>query len=520
MIPSEKSKGTTGLAHPVAVIDIGTNAIRMVIAQVFEDGQIDVLERVQRPIRLGKDTFSRGRIGAQCMRSAVEILRNYQKIMETYGVEKVKAVATSSLRDAANADNVLDRIFLACKLSVEIISIAEEGRLTVAAVREAVEAFPEVNQGKTLIVDVGGGSTILTILEEGEIVNSVGWRLGSVRLVETLGLQSEPPERAAQVLEQHIRIQVAMAKRTLPLAACNTFVAVGGDVRFAARVAGYPSRSEKLFIVEKEQFQKLIRRCQRHRPEELARQYNLPLTEAETLLPALLTYWELLCHTSAPHVIVSQVSMRDGLLLELARQTTGKEDTALQEGIIHAALAMAQRYGADLEHAQITADIAARLFDTLSADHGLGSRERLLLRVAAILHEVGGYINLSAHHKHSYYIIAHSEIFGLTRAETQLVAHVARYHRRSAPKVSHLEYMALPRESRVIINKLAAILRVADALARGRIRQAEQVEFHHEGDELSIVVHGAENLVLEKKSVAAKSEMFEDVYGMKIRFEQ
>lgn len=508
------------VARPVAVIDIGTNAIRMVIAQVFDDGKIEVLERLQRPIRLGKDTFSRGRIGAQCMRSAVEILRNYQQIMQSYGVQKVRAVATSSLRDAANADNVLDRIFLACKLPVDVISIAEEGRLTVAAVREAVEAFPEVNRGKTLVVDVGGGSTILTILEEGEIINSVGWRLGSVRLLETLGLQSESPERVAEVLEQHIRIQVAMAKRTLPLAECDTFVAVGGDVRFAARVVGYPSRSEKLFIVEKDQFQKLIRRCARHTPEELSRQYNLPLTEAETLLPALMTYWELLCQTAAPHVIVSQVSMRDGLLLELARQTTGKEDTTLQEGIIHAALAMAQRYGVDLEHAQITADLAGRLFDTLRADHGLGPRERLLLRVAAILHEVGGFINVSAHHKHSYYIIAHSEIFGLTRTETQLVAHIARYHRRSPPKPSHLDYMALPRESRVIINKLAAILRVADALARGRIRQADQVEFHHDSEELAVTVRGVSNLVLEKKSVAAKSDMFEDVYGMKIRLEE
>lgn len=512
-------ENTSG-ARPVAVIDIGTNAIRMVIAQVFQNGQIEVLERLQRPIRLGKDTFSRGRIGAQCMRSTVDILQDYQKIMKLYGVQRVRAVATSSLRDAANADNVLDRIYLACKLTVEIISIAEEGRLTLAAVREAVEPFPEFSQGKTLIVDVGGGSTILTILEEGEIVNSVGWRLGSVRLLETLELQGEPPERVAEVLQQHIRAQVAMAKRALPLAECDTFVAVGGDVRFAARVAGYPSRSEKLFIVEKEQLKKLIKRCQRSTPEELSRQHNLPLTEAETLLPALITYWELLNQTAAPRMIVSHVSMRDGLLLELAREVTGKEDTILQEGAIHAALAMAQRYGVDLEHAEITASLSLKLFDALTADHGLGPRERLLLRIAAILHEVGGFINVSAHHKHSFYIISNSEIFGLTRPETYLVAHVARYHRRSPPKPSHQDYMALPRESRVIINKLAALLRIADALARGRIKHPDQVEFHHEGDELTIIVRNIDNLVLEKRSVAIKSDMFEDVYGMKVRLEE
>nr|HQF15348.1 hypothetical protein [Thermogutta sp.] len=291
--------------HPVAVIDIGTNAIRMVIAQVFPSGEFEVLERLQRPIRLGKDTFSRGRIGAQSMRSVVTILRDYQAVMNSYGVQQVRAVATSSLRDAANADNVLDRIYLACRLNVEIIGIAEEGRLTVAAVREVVEDLPEVNQGKTLIVDVGGGSTILTLLQEGEIVNSIGLRFGSVRILEMLSLQSEPPERVAEVLQQHIRTQIANVERSLTLQDCDTFVAVGGDVRFAARVVGHPTRSEKLFVVEKDQFRSLLRQCSRHTPNQLAHKYNLPFIDAETLLPALMTYWELLCRTSAERVIVS-----------------------------------------------------------------------------------------------------------------------------------------------------------------------------------------------------------------------
>lgn len=513
------NKGEKG-GPVVAVIDIGTNAIRMVIAQVLGDGQFEVLERLQRPIRLGKDTFSKGRIGAQTMRSAVEILQDYQRVTATYGTQKVRAVATSSLRDASNADNVLDRIFLACKLNVEVISIAEEGRLTVAAVREAVEDLSEVNEGKTLIVDVGGGSTILTMLEEGEIVNSVGLRFGSVRIIEMLGLQSEPREQIAEILQQHIRTQVSTAKRSLSLKECNTFVAVGGDVRFAARVVGYPSRSEKLFIVEKKQFRQLIRQCERHSPEELARRYSLPFTDAETLLPALMTYWQLLCQTSATRVIVSQVSMRDGLLLELAREAAGKEDDVLQAGIIRAAMALAHRYGADLGHAKLTAELALRLFDVLKADHGLGPRQRLLLQVAALTHEIGGFINASAHHKHSYYIISNTELFGLTRAETQIVAHVARYHRRSPPKLSHWDYMALPREQRVVINKLAAILRIADALARGVVRRAEQVDFHHEGDELLITIRGGDDFLLQRRSIASKSDMFEDVYGMKVRLEE
>lgn len=516
---SKYSGSGGGPANPVAVIDIGTNAIRMVVAQVLEEGRYEVLERFQRAVWLGQDTFRRGRIGAQCMRATVEILRDYVRVAREYRIGKIRAVATSSLREAANADNVLDRIYLACGLNVEIISIAEEGRLTVAAVREAVGELSEVNRGHSLVADVGGGSTILTILDEGEIVNSVGVRFGSVRLLEMLSARSEPTEKLGELFRQHIRMQVATVNRTLPLAHCDSFVAVGGDVRFAAREVGCPTHSEDLLEVPKDRLEQLIDRCVRCSPEELCRRFNLTFAEAETLVPALLMYWELLAHTQAARLLVAKVSMRDGVLAELARETTGSEDQSIREGILHAAYAMAERYCVDLQHARISSEIAVRLFDYLQSDHGLQRRHRFLLQIAAILHEVGGFISPTAHHKHSYYIIANSEIFGLTRQETEIIAHIARYHRRSPPKPSHTEYTALPRESRVVVNKLAAVLRVADALARGNIHSAEQVEFGHDEDELFITIRGLTKVFLEKRSVALKSDMFEDVYGMKVRVE-
>ncbi len=490
----------------------------MVVAQVLEEGRYEVLERFQRAVWLGQDTFRRGRIGAQCMRATVEILRDYMRVLREYRIEKVRAVATSSLREAANADNVLDRIYLACGLNIEIISIAEEGRLTVAAVREAVGDLSEVNQGHSLVADVGGGSTILTILDEGEIVNSVGVRFGAVRLLEMLSARSEPTDKLSELFRQHIRMQVASVNRTLPLAHCDTFVAVGGDVRFAAREAGRPTHSEDLLELPKDRFERLIEQCVRYSPEELCRRFNLTFAEAETLVPALLMYWELLAHTQATRLLVAKVSMRDGVLAELAREMIGSEDRSIREGILHAAYAMAARY-CDLEHARVSSEIAVRLFDYLQSDHGLQRRHRFLLQIAAILHEVGGFISPNAHHKHSYYIIANSEIFGLKPQETEIIAHVARYHRRSPPKPSHVEYATLPRESRVVVNKLAAVLRIADALARGNIQSAEQVELGHDEDELFITIRGLSKVFLEKRSVALKSDMFEDVYGMKVRVE-
>ncbi|HEY4760919.1 MAG TPA: HD domain-containing protein, partial [Thermoguttaceae bacterium] len=154
------------------------------------------------------------------------------------------------------------------------------------------------------------------------------------------------------------------------------------------------------------------------------------------------------------------------------------------------------------------------------ADHGLGTRYRLLLRVAALLHEVGGFVSSRAHHKHSQYLISNSEIFGLNRNEITLVAQIARYHRRSVPQQSHPEYIALPRETRVVVNKLAAFLRVADALIRGNRRRVQDISFRRQGDDLIVALSGSDGLLLEERAVAAKGDLFEELYGMKIRLEE
>lgn len=518
--PSATTPPASAKARSVAAIDIGSNSIRMVVAEVFRDGRVEVLERFQRAVRLGQDTFRRGRLGSQAMRAAVAVLRDYKKSLELYQVERVRAVATSAVREASNADTFLDRVFLATGLSAEVIATSEESRLTVSAVLQTVGNALGVNRDKTLIAEVSGGGTLLTALEDGEIAFSEGLRLGSIRLQELLGAGEESPQRSAELLRHHAANVIATVGGSLGLEGASTFVAVGGDARFAAREIGQPAGIEGLHTVETAAFDRLVRRLQKHTPEELARRYGLPFAEAETLNPALLVYQILLHATGVGQMIVSQASMRDGLLLDLAREVTGQEDEAIYRGVVHSAMAIGEKYRVDLDHAQNVADTACRLFDELRPDHGLGPRHRLLLRVAALLHEIGGFVNSRAHHKHGYYLVLNSEIFGLNRDEIVIVAHIARYHRRSGPKPSHVEYMSLAREKRVVVNKLAAILRVADALAGSHLQRLAGLRFERHGDELLARVSGGADLLLMQRSIAMTGDMFEDIYGMKVRVEE
>ncbi len=520
MEPSEAKSAVAVNARTVAAIDVGSNALRMVIAEVYSDGRIEVLEQLHRAVRLGQDTFRRGRLGGESMRAAVQVLRDYRQLLDLYKVEKIRAVATTAVREASNGETFVDRVFMATRLNVEVIDTSEESRLTVSAVCRAVGDALGVNQRLTLIADVGGGSTLLTVLENGEIATSQSLRLGSIRLQEMFSTSEESPQRSAALLQQHIANTLSSLQSAVTLEEIDSFVAVGGDARFAAREVGTPTDFAELVVIDKAAFDGLVDRCERHTAEELSRRHGLPFAEAETLNPALLVYQSLLHRTKATQMIVSHISMRDGLLLELARQVTGKEDEAVATGVIHSATAIAEKYHVDLDHADGVANVAVRLFDLFQPDHGLDGRQRLLLRVAALLHEVGGFVSSRSHHKHSEYLIANSEIFGLNRNEIAMVAQVARYHRRSVPRSSHLSYMALARESRVIVNKLAALLRVADAVIRGHSRRDSDVRFQRRGDDLLVSMPSGYDLLLEQRALENKGGLLEEIYGVKIRLEE
>lgn len=503
---------------PVGVIDIGSNEMRIEIAQVSPDGETEILERARRGVRLGQDTFVDGRLSQQTMNAAISVLRDYRRMLDTYEVEAIRAVATSAVREASNMDTFLDRIARTVDLDVEVIQTTEQVRLIVLAVLEDIGGALDLG-GISLISEVGGGSTLLAILRGGEIGASQSYNIGSIRMQETLSTSREPPSRAAHLLRQHARRAVDLAKRTLGLEEAGTFLAIGGDARFAAEQIGEPCGEGALQRVAQDRLQELVEECSSRPPEDLAQFYGLPYAVAETLVPALIVYLELLEAVKADSMVVSRVSMRDGLVLDLPRYLTGKEDPQIAAGTLRSARSIGLKFDYDEAHAEHVSKLAVRLFDELSDEHSLQPRHRLLLRVAGILHDIGTFVNSSAHHKHSLYLISHSEIFGLNRDEMNIVAQTARYHRRSMPKSSHIEYTALSRPQRMIVNKLAAMLRVADALDRGHWQQVDDFQIERRQHDLVIYVRGAADLTLERRAIAKKSDLFEDVFGMHVRLE-
>ena len=254
--------------------------------------------------------------------------------------------------------------------------------------------------------------------------------------------------------------------------------------------------------------------------DQILDRFHLPQSEAETLVPALLAYRELLLETVATEVTVPDASLRLGLLLDLAREGDGQGIEDLRRQVLASASALGEKYRFDAPHAKKVAEIAVRLFDELRAEHGLSDRHRLLLEVAALLHDIGNYVNMRGHHKHTWYLLSVSDIFGLSQDDMAVVANIARYHRRACPSKSHLPYMALDREARIDVNKLSAILRVANALDADHLQKVKDIRLLTEDGDWVLEVEGAGDLTMERMASLARADYLTEVFGRKVAFRE
>lgn len=505
------------LPGPVAVIDIGTSSIRMAVAQVDEEGSVQPLDTLRQAVQLGQDTFRRGRIRKETIEECVRVLSSYRRILDEYGLSdlsRVRAIATSAVREAANRAAFLDRIFIATGITVSAIDEAEVNRLTYLGVRPFLAVEPATAEGHTLVVEIGGGTTELLLMKGGDVEFSRSYRLGSLRLREVLEAYKTPSGRMVGIMEQQIARIIGEIKLELPVKNIDNLVGLGGDVRFAARQVLKSWKARKLGRMTVSALAKFTDKLLAMSDDEIVRTYHLSYAEAEAVGPALLSYVQLARALKVPRILVSDVNLRDGLLMEMA--LGGAWTDEFRQQLVRAAMALGHKYDFDEAHALHVADLCLELFHSLEDDHGLSARDEMILYIAAILHEVGLYVSSRSHHKHSMYLILNSELFGVGSHDAMLVALVARYHRRAIPRLSHPEYAALSHEDQVSVSKMAALLRVADSLERSHAQRIKKISVRKEEGAVVIRAPGVADVSLEQFALQQKGNLFENLYGLPV----
>jgi len=509
-------------APPImSVIDIGSSGIRMLVAELRSDGTIRTLEELDRPLALGREAFRSGTLSASSIQKAVNVLRQYRERMDVYGVTHVRAVATHAVRAALNRDTFVDRVFLATGIEVEVIEGSQETLLTFAAVQKALATHPEYRQGEALLFELGGGSTEWALLRDGEVVASVTHDLGTVRMREAMRAAENERRTKARLMQHHVREMMQVIRRSLPFGKLSLLLAVGSEARFAARVlagagggAGNGAAGD-MSVISVKDVKKLADQILTLAPDQIATTYSIPPNESESLAPALLTYIEVAKLCQLDTVVVPHESMRDGLVLHMARSIREGSTVLFPEQTIAAAINLARKYQADEKHGLHVAALARIIFQATRPQHQMGEREQLLLEVASIVHDIGTFVAARGHHRHAFYLLVNSEVFGLSRTDLEIVANLARYHRREGPQSDHPAYASLPRSARLTVNRLAGILRVADALDKGHIQRVQQPRVTVVGDELRIEAGPGEDLALERMALESKGGLFEEVFGLK-----
>ena len=501
----------------VAAIDIGSSAVRLDIGEVREQGEVRLLESLRHGVRLGRDVFTQGRIQQDTLRRCITILKNYARLLAEYGItrpDQIRAVATSFAREAANRDMFVDRVSTATGFFVRILEESEETLLTYLAVRDILAARGLFDTGNVAVMEVGGGQTILLYIRQGKVTVAQSFHAGALRTHELIAVSGSAGYRTKSLLRAYATELMDQVQQVIPREKVSALVVLGAGARFAAEnaAADIQGPDSRITLASTAKLAQLADELALLPIEKLVKTRHMSHQDAAGMAPALVTMTQAARTFKLREVHIVRATLRDGLLREMSMREHRSE--SFEEQVIYSALTMAARYGTDETHVRAVEATALALFDELREEHQLDAHARLLLRCAALLHDIGTFVNARAHHKHTLYLIQNSDLFGLTRHDMQIVATVSRYHRKAVPSPSHPEFAMLPLEDRMVVTKLAAILRVADSLERTHRETPRHLEFRRENDRFVILVPDMEDLSMERVVLQTKGNLFADVFGL------
>ena len=449
----------------IAAIDIGSNSVRQIVADVSADGGIQVVDEMKAAPRLASGLVDTGALQDEAITRAVEAIGRMATLARQLGAERVEAVATSAVRDATNGDEFLQRVHRETGLFVRVLDGEEEARLSF---RSALAHF-ELGAGRAVVVDIGGGSLELVLSVDGVIERLASLPLGAVRLTDRFLRDGSSRPKVLRAMRREIRevlrphLPVRDWRGAAVIGSGGTFTNLAG--LYLTRQGVFTARSVHAARIPRGDVEHLLEMLHAMSPDERRSMEGLNPDRADIIVAGLAVVAEVMARLEAREVQVSRYGIREGLLLEAARVRPVVADPG--EARRRSVREFAERCHYEAPHARTVQRLALRMFDSLGPRLGAAPAERAMLADAALLHDVGYHISYDRHHKHSYHLIVHAELLGVPPAEQVVIANVARYHRGAPPKRKHGNFGPLDRALRRRIRRLAAILRIADGLDRG-----------------------------------------------------
>jgi exopolyphosphatase / guanosine-5'-triphosphate,3'-diphosphate pyrophosphatase len=494
----------------LAAIDIGTNSIRLVVAEVQPDGSYRVLDEDREMTRLGRGLYRDGRLGDAPMQQTLQALGRMKAIADGFGVAELRAIATAAVREAANGRDFVSEAWRRHRVRLEVVPAEEEARLAFRSVTRHYDLDDRV----TAIVDIGGGSTEVILAAGGVVKQMVSLPLGAVRLAERYCKSDPLKPKHWKALRRAIdqTLEDAIGK---PQFAAEVMIGSGGTFTNLAQMA-QAERDRKVtnardYPLSRAEVTRLLARLQ-ETPLEARRQIpglnpqRADIMVAGAAIVARLTRW-----LGTQRVLVNDRGVRDGVLQFMIDDLSGVVPAGRVQPPDRLELArrFARKCRSNERHCEHVARLATEMFDALRDAYALPQAGGDILRAAALLHDIGYLINHERHHKHAYHLIMHGDLHGFSAHEIQLIANVARYHRGAVPKKAHANFARLDRRERRLVRQLAGILRVADGLDRTHGQAVQRVRCRMGDGWVRIHAAAARDPSIELDDAKRKAALFE-----------
>ncbi len=509
-----KSNKSSRIKGPVAVIDIGSTSVRMRIAE--PNGKCwNVIEDLVQPINLGADTFRHGIVRSDTLRAICGILKNFRQVLREFCVDATYVVATSATREASNQELVVDRIRHETGFEVDVLDSVEESRITYHSLLPFLTSNKLCAKAHTLVLDLGGGSTETMVLKGRNLVTAGSRQLGTARL--SLTLSENVCADAQSLMDSVIRTVVHSTMDLYLDYPIRSLIVINSLLLHALANEKGVRQMNGGIAVPVDAIETAVRDASLLPVEELTTRFPIRTLDTDLLLPSLLVLQESVHYLKVDEVILPDIEMLQGLLAEVKIKSRGEDPfLAFREQVVRSTRGIMDKFRADIPHATQVTKIALDIFDSMKEFFELNDTDRLLLELAGLLHDIGMYISASSHHKHSAYLIEWAEIAGLNSDNRKVVATIARYHRNTPPRAQHVPYMHFLPEQRVRISKLAAILRVADALDRSHWQRIKTLSTKLSERKLELIAEADGDLMAEQTALVEKSDLFREISGLDI----